>query len=234
MLADARLNRSYRFLFVPETIGALTWLSQNEKRLHTINSGLIATCVGDRGISTYQRSRDGNTLIDRVVEKVLQDSGEPYQIRDFIPYGSDERQYSSPGFNLPIGSLMRTPYGEPEFPEYHTSGDNLDFIDPRSLGNSLKKYLHIIYILEKDRIYLNTNPKGEPQLGRRNLYNLLGGQREGNLEQYALLWTLNLSDGKHSLLDISRRSKMPFRTIADAADRLVASRLLVPSEGIAR
>lgn len=215
---------SYRFLFIPETIGAITWLARNKSKISRIKHGLVATCVGDTGMSVYKKSRQGNALIDRAAEKVLQDSGEPYEIIDFFPSGSDERQYCSPGFNLPVGSLMRTPYGR--YPQYHTSADNLDFVKPPSLQNSLEKYESIIFLLEHNHMYLNTNPQGEPQLGKRGLYKTYGTPAGRDAGEYALLWVLNLSDGKHSLLDIALRSGMKFVEIQNAADRLEQAGLL--------
>lgn len=223
-LLGADLKYSYRFLFIPETIGAITWLSLNEDKVSRIKHGLVATCVGDPGRSTYKKSRDGNAIIDKVVEKVLIDSGEPYEIIDFFPSGSDERQFCSPGFNLPVGSLMRTPYGR--FPEYHTSADNLDFVDPEYLADSFEKYMKVIFILENNRTYLNLNPKCEPQLGRRGLYRMIGGQKTCGINELAMLWCLNLSDGTSSLLDISIRSDMRFDQIKNAVDALLEKGLL--------
>ncbi len=223
-LLNGDLNYSYRFLFIPETIGAITWLVLNEGRVSKIKHGLVATCLGDAGESTYKKSRDGNAIIDKAVEKVLVDSGKPYKILDFFPTGSDERQFCSPGFNLPIGSLMRTPYGF--FPEYHTSADNLDFISIEHLADSFKKYRETIFILENNNTYLNLNPKCEPQLGKRGLYRSLGSQKEEGLDESAMLWVLNFSDGKNSLLDIAVRSGMSFGQIKKAADALFSKNLL--------
>jgi len=218
------LQYSYRFLFIPETIGAITWLSLNENKTQNIKAGLVATCVGDQGNVTYKKSRQGNSLIDQAVEKILQESQEPYQIIDFFPSGSDERQFCSPGFNLPVGSLMRTRYGK--FPEYHTSADNLKFISPLHLTNTLQKYFQTIQLLENNHTYLNLNPKCEPQLGKRGLYRTLGSQKSGALNEQALFWVLNFSDGKHSLLDIARHSQLTFQQIKHAADTLLQKNLL--------
>ncbi len=223
LLRFDNLRYSYRFLFLPETIGSIVWLSRNEANLSKIRAGLVATCVGDPGKSRYKRSRRGDALIDRVVEKVLSDSGDEYEILDFFPTGSDERQFCSPGFNLPVGSLMRTPYGC--FPEYHTSADNLDFIDAGSLADSLEKYLKAVFILEHEDYYVNLNPKCEPQLGKRGLYGTVGGGID-RAEEWALLWVLNFSDGEHSLLDISIRSKIRFEEILHAAEKLSNAGLL--------
>ncbi|MBU0477135.1 DUF4910 domain-containing protein [bacterium] len=223
-LLGADLKYSYRFLFIPETIGAITWLSLNEDRVANIKHGIIATCVGDSGKSTYKKSRQGNATIDRIVEKVLIDSGNPYEIIDFFPSGSDERQFCSPGFNLPVGSLMRTPYAR--FPEYHTSLDNLDIIAPEYLADSFQKYIKVVSILENNITYLNINPKCEPQLGRRGLYRMIGSQKDHAINELSMLWVLNLSDGRNSLLDIAIRSKIAFEQIKVAADSLVYKGLL--------
>lgn len=215
---------SYRFLFVPETIGAITWLSQNESKLSNIKHGLVATCVGDKGCSTYKKSRNGNLPIDRAVTNVLQHSGEDYKIIDYFPPGSDERQYGSPGINLPVGSLMRTPYGE--FPEYHTSADDLDFVKSEFLANTFSKYMKTFFILENNKTYVNLYPKGEPHLGKRGLYRNVSGQQDGYEAELAIISILNLSDGNHSLLDISERTGMNFSLIKWTADRLIETKLI--------
>lgn len=223
-LMNRNLNYSYRFLFIPETIGAITWLSLNEKNVSRIKYGLTATCLGDKGGFTYRKSRDGDALIDRMAEKALIDSGKPYTIIDFNPAdGSDERQFSSPGFNLPVGSLMRTKYGS--FPQYHSSEDNLSFVAPEYLAGSFQIYSDIIFILENNATYLNLISKGEPQLGRRGLYRTLGGKNL-NLDEAAIFWVLNLSDGHHSLLDIALRSGLSFVQIKKACDILTGLKLL--------
>lgn len=215
---------SYRFLFIPGTIGSITWLARNEVHAQRIKHGLVVTCVGDGGRFTYKKSRRGNTEIDRVALHVLKQSGHPYVMEDFFPYGYDERQYCSPGFNLPVGCLMRSPHGS--FPEYHTSADNLDFVRPENITTSLDAYRQVIEVLEGNGSYLNLNPKCEPQLGRRGLYNAVGADSHQKLDQMALLWVLNLSDGTHSLLDISEAANQPFREIKRAADALERCGLL--------
>ena len=220
-----KLKYTYRFLFIPETIGSITWLFLNEKDTPKIKYGLVATCLGDPGKFTYKKSRIGNALIDKIAEKVLIDSGIPFEIVDFFPSGSDERQFCSPGFNLPIGSLMRTPYGR--FAEYHTSADNLDFVRSEYLADSIMKYISIIFIIENNTSYLNLNPKCEPQLGKRGLYGSIGSQKKEKNEELAMLWILNLSDGNNSLLDISFRSKISFKQIKNVADILVENNLLI-------
>ena len=211
---------SYRFLFIPGTIGAIAWLARNEEKARTIKHGLVLTGLGDPGKMTYKRSRRGDADIDRVVLHVLRHSGRPYHIFDFDPYGYDERQYCSPGFDLPVGRLSRTPYGA--YPEYHTSADNLDFVQPESLGESFSRLVDIVRLLEYNRAYVNTNPKCEPQLGKRGLYSSIGEKER------AFLWVLNFSDGNHDLLSIADRSGLPFPSIQEAAFQLMENRLLLP------
>lgn len=215
---------SYRFLFIPGTIGAISWLSLNEPAAARVRHGLVLAGIGDAGPLTYKKSRRGDTEIDRVAAYVLRQFGANSQILDFSPYGYDERQYCSPGFNLAVGRLSRTPHST--FPEYHTSADNLDFVKPRALGESFAACVSVFSILEKNRAYLNTNPKCEPQLGERGLYRMIGGTTGDNSSEMAMLWVLNLSDGQHTLLDIVERSKLSFDSISRAADLLKQNGLL--------
>jgi aminopeptidase-like protein len=228
MLAKSLLDRSprysYRFLFIPGTIGAITWLALNEKKVKRIKHGLVVACVGDTGKLTYKRSRQGNAEIDRAVVQVLEHSGEPYEVIDFSPYGYDERQFCSPGFNLAVGSLTRTPHGR--YPEYHTSADDLELVRPLSLADSFAKYMAVLSVLEKNEIYVNQNPKCEPHLGRRGLYREIGGHAESKEIELAMLWVLNLSDECHTLLDIAERSKLSFGVIEAAAELLFRNGLL--------
>ena len=183
----------------------------------------MQTCLGDAGGFHYKKSRRGSAEIDRAAAHVLRHHCESPEILEFSPYGYDERQYCSPGFNLPVGCLMRSVWGS--FPEYHTSADNLDFIRPMQLAASLRVCAGILDVLENNRRYCNQNPWCEPQLGRRNLYRSTGGDDIG-VEISARLWVLNLSDGEHSLLDIAERSGLPFPAICDAADLLSQNGLL--------
>jgi aminopeptidase-like protein len=223
----SRLNTrySYRFLFAPGTIGAITWLDRNQKTVGHIKHGLVVSCVGDGAGPTYKRSRRGDALIDRAMVNVLDHRDGPSNILDFFPYGYDERQYCSPGFNLPVGLFQRGQFGT--FPEYHTSADNLDFIKPAYLSESYKIIASVLDILETNVYLTNTNPFCEPQLGRRGLYAAIGGDKSDPAKSLALLWVLNFSDGKHSLLDIAERAQMPFARAAEAARLLAAQGLLV-------
>jgi aminopeptidase-like protein len=226
-LAGASLRYSYRFLFIPGTIGAITWLAHNEDKVERIKAGLVLTCVGDGGGFTYKRSRRGDAEIDRAMAYALATSDRPYEIMDFSPYGYDERQFCSPGFNLPVGSLNRTPYAR--FPEYHTSADNLDFVRPEHLARSYELTLSALRVLEENAAFVNLSPKCEPQLGKRGLYGSLGGGKGTAQSQLALLWVLNLSDREHTLLDVAERSGLPFELLVDAADALLDAGLLAPA-----
>ncbi|TKB70348.1 MAG: DUF4910 domain-containing protein [Nitrospira sp.] len=227
-LAETMVSRprrySYRFLFIPGTIGSITWLAQNEQTVSRIKHGLVLTGLGDAGNITYKKSRQGNAEIDRAMAHVLRHSGEPHTIIDFFPYGYDERQYCSPGFDLPVGCFMRTPHGQ--YPEYHSSADDLGFVKPDSLARSYARCLGVFDLLEGNRTYMNQNPKCEPQLGRRGLYRAIAGQQERNQSELALLWVLNLSDNVHTLFDIATKSGLRFDLIKTAADALHDAGLL--------
>ena len=224
LLAGVAHRYTYRFLFIPGTIGAITWLARHEADAAHVQHGLVLACVGDRGTVTYKRSRRGQATIDRAVVHVLSTSGDRFDVKDFSPYGYDERQYCSPGFNLPVGVWSRTPHGC--FPEYHTSADNVDFVDPASLTDTLSKILAVVEVLEGDAVTLNRNPKCEPQLGKRGLYSTMGGHGGKREMEFAILWVLNQSDGGNSLLDIAERSGLPFALIRRAADALIHHDLL--------
>ncbi len=215
---------SYRFLFIPGGIGSIVWLCLNEHKVSNIKHGLVVACVGDMGSFTYKRSRRGNEEIDQAVVNVLRTSGSAYKIIDFSPYGYDERNYCSTGFNLPVGSLTRSTHSQ--FPQYHSSADNFDVVRHQYLAESFEKYLSVIYALENNRKYLNLKPKGEVQLGKRGLYEMMGGLQKRPANELSLLWVLNMSDGKHSLLDISDRSGLDFHSIKNAANVLFEHKLL--------
>lgn len=223
-LSSLSRRYSYRFLFIPGTIGSITWLCLNEDKIHQIKHGLVVSGVGDAGGMTYKKTRRGNAEIDKVVIHVLSCTGKDYQVEDFSPYGYDERQYCSPGFNLPVGRLTRTPFGQ--YPEYHTSADDLEFVKVDALAESLATYIAVVDTLEHNRKYLNINPKCEPQLGKRGLYGSLGGKQTTKANEMAMLWVLNLSDGNYSLLEIAERSGLDFSVIKQAAIALLKNGLL--------
>jgi len=222
-LACTKNRYSYRFLFIPGTIGAITWLAQNRDAAKKIRHGLVLTCIGDLGSFHYKKSRRENSEIDRAAALILKQQNPPGIVLPFSPYGYDERQYCSPGFNLSVGCLMRSVWGK--FPEYHTSADNLDFISPQSLSESLSVCASIFDLLERNRTFKNLAPFCEPQLGKRGLYPSTGGSSP-DLEVNARLWVLNLSDGTNSLLDICEKSGLPFAVLSEAADVLARNGLL--------
>lgn len=228
-LASARRRLSYRILFAPGTIGAITWLAQAGEAASRIKHGLILSCVGDGGGPHYKLSRRGDALIDRAMAHVLAKDWPQGCVVPFSPYGYDERQYCSPGFDLPVGLLQRSRFGT--FPEYHTSGDNLDFIAPRHLEDSYRITLSAIDILERNRVLVSTSPYGEPQLGCRGLYQGGGGDTTAAERNMALLWVMNLADGRNDLLAIAERSGLAFGVIADAASGLEKAGLLAPGNG---
>jgi aminopeptidase-like protein len=213
-LAAAQPHYTYRFLFMPGTIGSITWLARNASRIEKVRHGLVLACAGDPGSLTYKKSRRDDAEIDRVVQHVLR--SREHRVVDFSPYGYDERQFCSPGFNLGVGSLTRTPYAG--YPEYHTSADNPSFVSPAAMEDTLGALRDAFGVLDRNRRYVNLSPYGEPQLGKRGLYDSLGGRSDAKQAQLAMLWVLNLSDGEHSLLDIAERAGLPF-DIVDVAAR---------------
>jgi aminopeptidase-like protein len=227
-ISERDTRYSYRFIFAPGTIGALAWLARNEDRTPLVDHGLVVSCVGDGGGPTYKQSRRGDAFIDRAMGHILSRSGPSAVVKAFSPYGYDERQYCSPGFDMPVGLLQNSAFGT--FPEYHTSGDDLSFIRPRHLARSYRIVMQAIDIVERNWMPLNLSPKGEPQLGRRGLYAALGGDKAGSDAAMAMLWVLNLADGRHDLLDMAERSGLAFSEVADAAELLRNHGLLAPAQ----
>lgn len=226
-LAKLQPRYTYRFLFAPATIGSITWLSRNEAGLSKFKHGLILANAGDPGRLTYKKSRHGDADIDRAVLHVLKHTGHEYDVEEFSPWGYDERQFGSPGINLPVGRLTRSPNGK--FVQYHTSADNPDFVRPEYLAETFVVALKALAVLEGNGRYLNLKPKGEPQLGRRGLYRKMGGYQELPPDQLALLWILSLSTGEATLLEIAERSGLDFETVREAATKLAATDLLRPA-----
>lgn len=223
-LAEIETRYTYRLIFAPGTIGSITWLARNTGKTERIRHGLVLSCVGDAGGPTYKRSRGGDAAIDRAVARVFAEAAPAGTILDFSPYGYDERQYGSPGFNLPVGLFERSKYGD--FPEYHTSGDNLEFVSPAELDRSYDLVARVIEILETDWYPVNTAPHCEPQLGRRGLYKAMGGDNERVERQMAMLWVLNLADGEHSLADIAAKSGIGHARIEEVAELLLEHELI--------
>lgn len=225
-LAERERRLTWRFVFAPATIGAIAWLDRNRDRVETIDHGLVLACLGDDGPFTWKRSRAGDHVVDRAVAKVLADAGVDHEVRDFEPVGYDERQFGSPGFDLPVGRLTRTPNGE--YPEYHTSADDLDLVRPEALAASLAVFESVADLLESNRAWRNTRPMGDPRLGRWDLHAAYGTAPDRDAAQRAILWTLNLSDGRHDLLAVAERSGLPFAAVRAAASALADVGLLKP------
>jgi aminopeptidase-like protein len=222
-LASRPHRYTYRFIFAPGTIGTIAWLARNRQVVPRIRAGLTMTCLGDARPFTYKRTIGGTAEIDRAAALALRDRGGDDQEIDFFPYGYDERQYNSPGFRAPVGSLMRARHGH--FPEYHTSADNLEFISAANLAESLAVVRSIVDVIEGNRTYKNLAPDGEPQLGKRGLYRATGGTDIPDLN-FVMLWVLSLSDGGHDLIAIAERAKLPWSSIRTAAALLEEAGLL--------
>lgn len=223
-LQEQRCRHSYRFLYIPATIGAISWLALNQEACTHIRHGLTLACLGDENKITYKKTFHGDSEIDRVAAYVLEHSGKEYEIAEFFPFGYDERQYNSPGYRLAVGSLMRGRHGL--FPQYHTSADNLDYIKTAQLEESLNISKTIFVLLDNNRSYINLSPYGEPQLTKHGLHRPIASEVDPTTFEHAMLWVLNLSDGQHSLLDIAERSRISFSIVRQAAERLQRRNLL--------
>ncbi|MDG1873875.1 MAG: DUF4910 domain-containing protein [Mariniblastus sp.] len=219
--------KTYKIVFAPATIGAITWLAQNEKMTANITGGLILSLLGDAGGFTFKQSRVESS-VNRAVELVMHNRNTPFEMRPFSPFGYDERQFCSPGINLPMGCFMRTPNGE--FPEYHTSADNLEFVSPEALADSLDVVTEILATLEQNFKPVNLHPFCEPQLGNRGLYRAFGEHDDRGRFQEAVMWILNQADGTKDLLAIAKHCELPMKLVREAADVLVEHELLGFSE----
>lgn len=219
---------SYRLLFAPGTIGAITWLARNEAAVARIVGGLVIGLLGDPGSLTYKRSRQGDSAMDRIASDTLLQLDPHARVEHFSPYGYDERQYCSPGIDLAVGRLTRS--ANEAYAEYHTSADNLSLLRREALGQSLLALATILRRFEANTRYVNRIPKCEPRLGKRGLFRSVGGRNPGELE-YAYLWLLNQSDGRHGIRDIAAVSGLPVDLIEAAAASLVEAGLLAPAEG---
>lgn len=227
-LRDRETHFTYRFVFAPATIGSIAWLALNESRLGRIRHGLVLAMLGDRLPLRYKASRAGNYPVDKAARHVLHTEFPGGGEVPYSPWGFDERQFATLGINLPVGRLTRALPGE--LPEEHTSADNFDLMSADSLGESWLACLRIMDVLERDRRFVNLQPKGEPQLGRRGLYKSTGGYYESVPQrQMAMLWLLDQSDGQATLLDIAVRADLPFDLVARTAAELIAAGLLAPA-----
>ena len=212
---------SYRILFIPATIGAITWLALHREDTHHVKHGVVLAGLGDAGPLLYKRSRQGAAVVDRAMDHLLRGRGSSI---DWYPYGYDERQFNSPGFDLPIGRLSRTMHGT--YPEYHTSGDDLDFVDAHQIVRAAGVVAELIDTLDSDLTPRNLEPYGEPQLGRRNLYRTKAGWLDAKSTEMAYLWLLSLADGSTDLVEIAVRSDLPLPVLVAAASDLRNAGLL--------
>jgi aminopeptidase-like protein len=213
-----------RLLFIPGTIGSITWLERNRDRVGAIRAGLVVAGAGDRAPATYKRSRRATTGIDLLMSRLI--SEREGSVIDYYPYGYDERQFCSPGFDLPVGRLSRSIHGT--YPEYHSSADNLDFVDDTTLEDTVSLLVDAVTRFASEPRYHNLAPHGEPQLGRRGLYGAVGGAISSKSDEMAVLWMLSYSDGEHAVADIAAMSGMEIEALQSAADALVGADLLAP------
>ena len=212
-----------RFIFVPETIGPITYLSRNLDHLKSkVIAGYVATCIGDPGPFTYLRTRHGETLTDRVTEHLLRHCNRPTRFLDYYMRSSDERQYNAPGVDLPMGSLMRTRYKD--YPEYHTSADNFELVTAEALDESLRMYQACIELLEKNRTYQASN-LCEPQLGRHGLHDSLS-RKGSSMSAKPLKDLLAYADGTRDLIAIADHLNYPAEVLIEAAEKLTAAHLI--------
>jgi len=215
---------TYRCVFSPAAIGCITWLSQNQSELSKVKLGMVAALLGDPGQLSYKKTQAGNALIDRASLHILRHRNLPFRTLEFSPFGYDERQFASPGINLPVGRLTRTPNGA--YPEYHTSADNMSLITPNAMADSLATYCAIFALIENNHVYKSNFPYCEPQLGKRGLYRTTGGHGTPEQRQMAILWVLNQANGEHDLLDIAERADLQFEIIASVAAELAAAEVI--------
>ncbi len=229
LAARPQRRLSYRFVLLPETIGSIAYLARRGGHLkERLVAGYTVANIGRDAPFRIKRSRRGDSLADRAVERLMASGREdwpeaPAEVVPFEPLGSDERQYCSPGFDLPVAALTR---GEPDFPEYHTSLDNLDIVSAETIVRTVDALEALVDLLEANRRYRNLKPEGEPQLGRHGLYPTLGSRNDRKREVRAILWLLNLADGTRDLLQISEASGLPVTLLAEVAERCRAKDLL--------
>lgn len=215
---------TYRIIFIPETIGSIAYLSRNlESMKKNIVAGFNLTCVGDERAYSYLPSRNGSTLADKVALNILRAKHPEFRQYSFLDRGSDERQYCSPGIDLPVVSLMRTKYRE--FPEYHTSLDNLGFVSPAGLQGSFDLHKDCIELLERNKVY-QMRCLGEPQLGVRGLYPTIA-TKESHRQVIDMLNFIAYADGTNDLVDISNAIQVPVRDLYPIMDKLTQADLLL-------
>ena len=222
---EGQLQYTYRFVVIPETIGAVAYLSKRGFELKDkLVAGYQITCIGDAGEFTYKHSRQHDSLADRAALQFMSEKKQS-QVIPFNPaIGSDERQWCSPGFNLPVGSLMRTMYTV--YPEYHTSLDNKSIMSFTGMADAVGAYLEIFRNIECNITYLSTEPYGEPQLGPRGLFSSVSDKNREE-DELAMWWLLNYADGKHDLLAIAKLSGHSMDSLVRVGRRIKESGLFV-------
>lgn len=215
---------TYRFVFTPETIGTIAYLSKHLEELKkNVISGYVITCIGDSGSFSYLQSRQENALVDRATIHVLKNTEKEYRLYDYLSRGSEERQYCAPGIDLPVGSLMRTKYNE--YPEYHTSGDNLEIIEPLELERSLQKYKLCVDVIENNRVY-NATVRGEPELGKRGLYPTIS-TKKSTMNIKTMMNLLAYCDGQNDLLWIAEKINEPVSVLIPIIKVLLRKNLIM-------
>lgn len=214
---------TYRFVFAPETIGAITYLSKNLQYLKEhLKAGYVLTCCGDQGEFTYIASRHANNLADKTAKNILNLEYPNHKSYTFMQRGSDERQYCAPGVDLPFCSVTKTKYGD--YPQYHTSGDNLDFVSQKGLEETLEFYKKVVIALENNKKY-RVNCLCEPQLGKRGLYPTISG-KNASVHIMAVKHYIAYCDGINDLIDISNATEIKIEDLIEVQNKLIDAGLL--------
>lgn len=214
---------TYRIVFIPETIGSIVYLSQNiEYMKQHVVGGFNITCIGDERCYSYVPSRSGDTLSDKVALHVLKYISSDFRRYTWLDRGSDERQYCAPGVDLPIATITRSKYGE--YPEYHTSLDDLSFVTAQGLQGGFEALRQCIDVIENN-VYLKTTVLCEPQLGKRGLYPTLS-TKQSAVDVQVMMNLISYCDGTRSLLDIAEIIDQPMVKLLPILKSLLKSRLL--------
>lgn len=222
-IAEEKRKYSYRIIFVPETIGAIAYLSKNIEAMKAkIHAGFQLTCVGDDRAYSYMPSRKGNTITDKIIKHALKHKVTSYRSYSFLERGSDERQYCAPGVELPVASIMRTKYAQ--YPEYHTSLDNMSLISAEGFQGSYNIHIECIKLLENNETYVAT-VLGEPQLGKRGLRSNTGAR--GLVVNFLTISNiLAYADGEADLIDLAESLNMYALDLVPSIEVLLQHELL--------
>jgi aminopeptidase-like protein len=218
------LRHTVRLLYLPGTVGALAWLSAHPDAAQQVRGGLVMTGLGDSSPLTYKASRRGSTRMDRLAKRVLNARDPSTRLLPWDPYGYDERQFCSPGFDLAVGRLTRGVHGR--YPEYHTSGDNAAFVSAPQIEAAIQAVLDLLQRFDAEPVLHHRQPLGEPQLGRRGLYSSVGGAVDSRSIETSYLWVLSLADGQHGLADVVEQAGLPSEVVQAAYERLFAAGLV--------